>query len=256
MRKTNFMVLALAILSMVGFTSCLNNNGNQSSSAYAFLEVESYMGSVSYYDASGIRVIPSTKPTVDPTSKLIFAYMEYNSEDLNETKKTLTVSNFQYSNMTSIATGYEAPASSTVSCSVTSAPMIWGENKYCIIPISFYLKDSTADELKKHNFIVYADAEKDLSSDGVLTIHLRQTIEDLSTSVPNGTPANQVYTTAGTNTMFFSLTQFASMSNADGVTPKKIKIAYQAPASSSVEVIAPDAEKDETLTNETSLANK
>lgn len=259
MRKKNFIMFGLALLSVLGFSSCMNGSNDSTGTAYVFLEVDKYMDYVSYTDPSGLKILPSPTPTTDPTSKLIFAYMEYDSNAVTEGMKQLQVTNFAYSNLTEIEDVYSAPTESTVTCAVSAAGAIWGsgdrKNKYCILPMTFYVKENKADELNKHRFVAYADGANDFS-DGVLTIHLRHTVEGLEGFVPEGTTAGSVFTTAVPCNMFFNLRNLlSSVTNGEGnaVDVKKIKIAYQDAKSANVEVIAPDADRVEAVTNEIAL---
>ncbi len=254
MKKMKFFALGLALLSMVGFTSCLNSNDTGSRSMYAYLEVNNYLGVVTYTDVSGVQIIPSTTPTTTPTSKLIYAYMEYDQSSVSTNMTSLKVNNFNYANLTE-ATAGEQPSLSGVTCLLGSSPAVYGKNKYLIFPITFNMKASSetdqATELNSHKFYAYANPETDLQGD-VLTIHLRQTIDGLDSSL-DGKSIGQVYTNSKTLIMYFSLTQFAQMSNSNGTAPTKIRLAYQ--QSSSAEAIAPDAtDQKESYSSEVSLA--
>lgn len=250
-----FYALGLALLSMVGFTSCLNSNDTGSRSMYAYLEVSNYLGVVTYTDVSGVQIIPSTTPTTTPTSKLIYAYMEYDQSNVSTNMTSLKVNNFNYANLTEAVVGGQAPSQPGVTCLLNSSPAVYGKNKYLIFPITFNMKASTetdqATELKSHQFYAYADPETDLQGE-VLTIHLRQVIDDLDSSLGDKS-IGQVYTNSKTLIMYFSLNQFAQMSNSTGSTPSKIRLAYQ--QSSTAEAIASDAaDQKESYSSEVSLA--
>lgn len=256
MKKLKTLTLGLALLSMMGLSSCLNSSNDGTSSLYSFLKVVNVYGSVYFTDAGGTRVQPATSLTTNPTSELVYAYMEYNTADLTEGASSITVSNFQYANLPQAQVAYVAPTEPGITCSLTSdACMVWGDNEYFIFSATYYIKSVTSSEqtaeLAKHQFYVYTNPETDMSGN-TLTVHLRQVVPDLSTEL-DGKELRNVYTQSCQNVVFFRLKDLLTDVNSSGYTPTKIRIAYQQ-ASSVPEEVAVDAEdQKEAYTNEVSL---
>lgn len=86
MKKQKLAVIFAALLTMVGFSSCLNSEDDGISEYYGYLEVNSGWG-VTFSTPDGLEFVPNKTITTTPSSRLAFVYCQYNDVDLTaETK--------------------------------------------------------------------------------------------------------------------------------------------------------------------------
>lgn len=255
MKKMKFAALALALVSMVGLSSCLNGSGDNVNTVSGFMKVNKTYGTI-YFTApdSDIKFVPATTLNLTSNSALAYVYGEYNSDEVSATTKQISLSNVQCQPLQEISVGDEQ-SERLVSCELTDATAgtVWGSaNKYFIVAMYYYVQLSSTGqveeaELNKHRFYAYADPSEDLK-DGILTVHLRHTIDGLSLGDKK---IEDVYTQRAGAYLYFDLSLFASMTGDDGKAVSKIKIAYQ---KTSTVTLNPTV--DETLSNEFALATK
>lgn len=253
MKTTKLLAMCMALAAMTGLSSCLSSNDSNTAT---YLKVSQSFGTTSFYDAGGTRIVPSNTLTTTPTSELVFARMKYDQSSVTSNMTSMTVSNFTYQDLTKVTyNGEQATDESAMTMSLVSGYGVWGKNEFFVLPVTYYYKpasstDALKEELAKHKFYVYTNPETDLKS-GVLTIHLRHVVEDLTTEL-GGKDAGQVYTQSGSNILYFRLSDI--LSDVQDGTITTIRIAYQTTSYSSPDVIAPDAEdQKETYASEVSL---
>lgn len=255
MKKMKFAALAFALVSMLGLSSCLNGNGDNTGYVRSIMKVNSTFGSV-YFTAPGsdVKYVPATEVKLTSNSALAWVYGEYNSDQITTETKQVSLANVQYDPLQEINVGDEE-SQQLVSCEMTDATggAVWGpNNEYFIVALYYNVQLSSAGqveeaELKKHRFYVYADPAEDLK-DGVLTVHLRHTIDGLSLGDKK---IEEVYTQRVGAYLYFDLSWFTNMSGNDGKSVSKIKVAYQ-----KTTTVALNPTVDETLSNEFALNTK
>lgn len=229
-----FAALALALISMVGLSSCLDGSGNSTGTVYSIMKVNQTYGSV-YFTTPGsdVKYVPSNALNLTTNSALAWVYGEYNSDEISATSKQIPLANVKCDPLKEISVGDEA-SNQLVSCEIPDdvvtdqKVMFWGTtNDYCVVAMYYYVQLANGKlettEINKHNFYVYANPEEDLK-DGVLTVHLRHTINGLSLGDKD---IKDVYTSRVGSYMYFNMNYFKHLTGTDGKGVSKIKIAYQ-----------------------------
>lgn len=135
MKKQKLAVVFAALLTLVGFSSCLNSEDDGIRQYYGYMEVNPGFTSVTFSTPDGVEFVPSKSVTSSSNSKLAFIYCQYNANDLTTDSKKLSVtllSDPVYLKSLDYTGGSVLPAeTSTVSLSSLgeSDGGIWGFNK-------------------------------------------------------------------------------------------------------------------------------
>ena len=91
MKKQKLAVVFAALLTMVGFSSCLNSEDDGIREWGGYFEVNNTYGSVNFVDPTGIQLVPN-KTIIDAPASSALAYINYQYKDddmaqIEQTKK-------------------------------------------------------------------------------------------------------------------------------------------------------------------------
>ncbi len=91
MKKQKLAVVFAALLTMVGFSSCLNSEDDGIREWGGYFEVNNMYGSVNFVDPTGIQLVPN-KTIIDAPASSALAYINYQYKDddmaqIEQTKK-------------------------------------------------------------------------------------------------------------------------------------------------------------------------
>lgn len=243
MKKQKWAVFFAALLTMVGFSSCLNSEDDGISEYYGYLEVNSGWGSVTFSTPDGLQFVPNKSITTTTNSKLAFVYCQYNDVDLTAETEKLPVTLLRdpvYLNDLGYAESTLPDVTSTVSLYSLgeNGGGIWGYNKYLVLTPAYLLKKSTtsenlSSELVNHHLNVYYVPEEDNVTAKTLKLYLRYQItgiDDSSTEEGTGTSETWAsdYTVKYSDAVYVSLSALLAQYEAlHESKPEKLEVEYE-----------------------------
>lgn len=249
MKKQKLAVVFAALLTLVGFSSCLNSEDDGVRTVYDYVEVNtSSFGGLSFTSMYGWVCVPNKTVTSSPESKLAYIAYQYNNTDMQALTSTST--NLPVTLLSDPVylkdLGY--PSSTlpltTETVSVYSfgekAGLVWGKNKYLILAPTYLLKTGTTTsnlntELANHHLSVYYVPEEDDVDAKTLTLHLRYKITGVGySSAEENSDANESwaanysteyrYTDYSYINLEYLLSQYKGVHGSD---PEKIAVEYE-----------------------------
>lgn len=243
MKKQKLAVIFAALLTMAGFSSCLNSEDDGISEYYGYLEVNSGWGNVTFSTPDGLQFIPNKTVTTTASSKLAFVYCQYNDVDLTAETKKLPVTLLRdpvYLKDLGYAESTLPDVTSTVSLYSLgeNGGGIWGYNKYLVLTPAYFLKKGTTDEnlsteLVNHNLKVYYVPAEDNVTTKTLKLYLRYQLTGIDdSSTEEGAETSEAwandYTVKYSDAVYVSLSSLlAQYENAHGEKPEKLEVDYE-----------------------------
>lgn len=243
MKKQKLAVVFAALLTMVGFSSCLNSEDDGISEYYGYLEVNSGWGNVTFSTPDGLQFVPNKTVTTTASSKLAFVYCQYNDVDLTAETKKLPVTLLRdpvYLKDLGYAESTLPDVTSTVSLYSLgeNGGGIWGYNKYLVLTPAYFLKKGTTDEnlsteLVNHNLKVYYVPAEDNVTTKTLKLYLRYQLTGIDdSSTEEGAETSEAwandYKVKYSDAVYVSLSSLlAQYENAHGEKPEKLEVDYE-----------------------------
>lgn len=243
MKKQKLAVIFAALLTMAGFSSCLNSEDDGISEYYGYLEVNSGGGNVTFSTPDGLQFVPNKTVTTTASSKLAFVYCQYNDVDLTAETKKLPVTLLRdpvYLKDLGYAESTLPDVTSTVSLYSLgeNGGGIWGYNKYLVLTPAYFLKKGTTDEnlsteLVNHNLKVYYVPAEDNVTTKTLKLYLRYQLTGIDdSSTEEGAETSEAwandYTVKYSDPVYVSLSSLlAQYENAHGEKPEKLEVDYE-----------------------------
>lgn len=276
MKKQKLAVVFAALLTMVGFSSCLNSEDDGIREWGGYFEVNNTYGSVNFVDPTGIQLVPN-KTIIDAPASCALAYINYQYKDddmaqIEQTKKlpvTLLQDPVYLKRLDCLTTTLpeETKTVSVYSLGERDA-LVWGNNKYLILAPTILLKKGTTSEnlsteLLNHRLTLYylsAEGDEDANT---LKLYLRYEISGIGGSSTEETDDKESwasdYNVRYTNVSHVNLQPIISMykSTHSGSEPEKVTVEYENNSTSSIPTIAKKQTKTVTynLYTETSSNN-
>lgn len=263
MKKQKLAVIFAALLTMAGFSSCLNSEDDGISEYYGCLEVNSGWGNVTFSTPDGLEFVPNKSITTTSSSKLAFVYCQYNDVDLTAETEKLPVTLLNdpvYLNDLGYAESILPDETSTVSLYSLgeNGGGVWGYNKYLVLTPTYWLKKGTtgenlSSELVNHHLKVYYVPEEDNVTAKTLKLYLRYQITGIDNSfAEEGAGASETwasdYTVKHSDAVYVSLSALlAQYENTHGEKPEKLEVDYEY-NNSSYSVPTMDTAKKQTKT--------
>lgn len=278
MKKQKLAVVFAALLTMVGFSSCLNSEDDGITEIGDYAEVStSTFGSTSFNSMHGWVCVPDKSLTTMPESELAQIFYRYEDADLQSimngtsTSKNLSVTLLQ-----------DPVYLKRLDCSVTSLPeetrtvsiyplgerdaLVWGNNKYLILGPTIFLKKGTTSEnlsteLANHRLSLYYLSSEDDETAKTLKLYLRYEIAGVggTTTEETGDKENWAsdYSTLYTRISYVNLQPIISMykSAHNGKEPEKVTVEYEY-TNSSIPTIANKQTKTVTYNLYTETSSK
>lgn len=276
MKKQKLAVVFAALLTMVGFSSCLNSedDGITKIVDYAEVSTSTYGSFNSMY---GWVCVPDGALTTAPESQMAYIAYQYEDADLQSimsgtsTSKNLPVTLLQ-----------DPVYLKRLDCSVTSLPeetktvsiyplgerdaLVWGNNKYLILGPTIFLKKGTTSEnlsteLANHRLSLYYLSSEDDETAKTLKLYLRYEIAGVggTTTEETGDKENWAsdYSTLYTRISYVNLQSIISMykSAHNGKEPEKVTVEYEY-TNSSIPTIANKQTKTVTYNLYTETSSK
>lgn len=242
MKKQKLAVIFAALLTMAGFSSCLNSEDDGISKYYGYLEVNSGWG-VTFSTPDGLEFVPNKTITTTASSKLAFVYCQYNDVDLTAETKKLPVTLLRdpvYLKDLGYAESTLPDVTSTVSLYSLgeNGGGIWGYNKYLVLTPAYFLKKGTTNEnlsteLVNHHLNVYYVPEEDNVTTKTLKLYLRYQLTGIDdSSTEEGAETSEAwandYTVKYSDAVYVSLSSLlAQYENAHGEKPEKLEVDYE-----------------------------
>lgn len=243
MKKQKLAVIFAALLTMAGFSSCLNSEDDGISEYYGYLEVNSGLGNVTFSTPDGLQFVPNKTVTTTASSKLAFVYCQYNDVDLTAETKKLPVTLLRdpvYLKDLGYAESTLPDVTSTVSLYSLGENDggIWGYNKYLVLTPAYFLKKGTTDEnlsteLVNHNLKVYYVPAEDNVTTKTLKLYLRYQLTGIDdSSTEEGAETSEAwandYKVKYSDAVYVSLSSLlAQYENAHGEKPEKLEVDYE-----------------------------
>lgn len=250
MKKQKLAVVFAALLTMVGFSSCLNSEDDGITEIVDYAEVStSSFGSVSFNSMYGWVCVPDKSLTTTPESQL--AYIAYRYEDADLQSITSGTSDSKNLSVTLLQ---DPVYLKRLDCSTTTLPeetktvsiyslgerdaLVWGNNKYLILAPTIFLKKGTTSEnlsteLLNHRLtLYYLSAEGDEGAN-TLKLYLRYEISGIGGSSTEETDDKESwasdYNVRYTNVSHVNLQPIISMykSTHSGSDPEKVTVEYE-----------------------------
>lgn len=243
MKKQKLAVIFAALLTMAGFSSCLNSEDDGISEYYGYLEVNSGLGNVTFSTPDGLQFVPNKTVTTTASSKLAFVCCQYNDVDLTAETKKLPVTLLRdpvYLKDLGYAESTLPDVTSTVSLYSLgeNGGGIWGYNKYLVLTPAYFLKKGTTDEnlsteLVNHNLKVYYVPAEDNVTTKTLKLYLRYQLTGIDdSSTEEGAETSEAwandYKVKYSDAVYVSLSSLlAQYENAHGEKPEKLEVDYE-----------------------------
>ena len=250
MKKQKLAVVFAALLTMVGFSSCLNSEDDGITEIPDYAEVNmSSFGSVSFNSMYGWVCVPDKSLTTMPESELAQIFYRYEDADLQSimsgtsTSKNLPVTLLQdpvYLKRLDCLTTTLPEETKTVSIYSLGErdALVWGNNKYLILAPTILLKKGTTSEnlsteLLNHRLTLYylsAEGDEDANT---LKLYLRYEISGIGGSSTEETDDKESwasdYNVRYTNVSHVNLQPIISMykSTHSGSEPEKVTVEYE-----------------------------
>lgn len=249
MKKQKLAVVFAALLTMVGFSSCLNSEDDGITEIVDYAEVStSSFGSVSFNSMYGWVCVPDKSLTTTPESQLAYIAYRYEDADLQSItsgtsdSKNLSVTLLQdpvYLKRLDCLTTTLPEETKTVSIySLGEDALVWGNNKYLILAPTIFLKKGTTSEnlsteLLNHRLTLYylsAEGDEDANT---LKLYLRYEISGIGESSTEETDDKESwasdYNIQYTNVSYVNLQPIISMykSTHSGSDPEKVTVEYE-----------------------------
>lgn len=244
MKKQKLAVVFAALLTMVGFSSCLKDDGIREWGGY--FEVNNTYGSVNFVDPTGIQLVPN-KTIIDAPASSALACINYQYKDddmaqIEQTKK-LPVTLLQdpvYLKRLDCSTTTLPEETKTVSIYPLGErdALVWGNNKYLILAPAISLKKGTTSEnlsteLANHRLTLYYLSSEDDETAETLKLYLRYEIAGVGGSTTEETDDKESwasdYNIQYTNVSYVNLQSIISMYKAahGGSEPEKVAVEYE-----------------------------
>ncbi|WP_303733704.1 hypothetical protein, partial [Phocaeicola plebeius] len=250
MKKQKLAVVFAALLTMVGFSSCLNSEDDGITEIPDYAEVNmSSFGSVSFNSMYGWVCVPDKSLTTMPESELAQIFYRYEDADLQSimsgtsTSKNLPVTLLQdpvYLKRLDCSTTTLPEETKTVSIYSLGErdALVWGNNKYLILAPTILLKKGTTSEnlsteLLNHRLTLYylsAEGDEDANT---LKLYLRYEISGIGGSSTDEADETESwasdYNIQYTNVSYVNLQNVISMykSTHGGSEPEKVTVEYE-----------------------------
>lgn len=267
MKKQKLAVVFAALLTMVGFSSCLNSEDDGIREWGGYFEVNNTYGSVNFVDPTGIQLVPN-KTIIDAPASSALAYINYQYKDddmaqIEQTKK-LPVTLLQdpvYLKRLDCSTTTLPEETKTVSIYSLGErdALVWGNNKYLILAPTILLKKGTTSEnlsieLLNHRLTLYylsAEGDEDANT---LKLYLRYEISGIGGSSTDEADETESwasdYNIQYTNVSYVNLQNVISMykSTHGGKEPEKVIVEYEYNNSNNSTSSVPTIAKKQTKT--------
>lgn len=267
MKKQKLAVVFAALLTMVGFSSCLNSEDDGIREWGGYFEVNNTYGSVNFVDPTGIQLMPN-KTIIDAPASSALAYINYQYKDddmaqIEQTKK-LPVTLLQdpiYLKRLDCSTTTLPEETKTVSIYSLGErdALVWGNNKYLILAPTILLKKGTTSEnlsteLLNHRLTLYylsAEGDEDANT---LKLYLRYEISGIGGSSTDEADETESwasdYNIQYTNVSYVNLQNVISMykSTHGGKEPEKVIVEYEYNNSNNSTSSVPTIAKKQTKT--------
>lgn len=251
MKKQKLAVVFAALLTMVGFSSCLNSEDDGIREWGGYFEVNNTYGSVNFVDPTGIQLVPN-KTIIDAPASSALAYINYQYKDddmaqIEQTKK-LPVTLLQdpvYLKRLDCLSAALPEETKTVSIYPLGEndAFVWGNNKYLILGPTIFLKKGTTSEnlsteLANHRLTLYYLSSEDDETAKTLKLYLRYEIAGIGGSTTEETDDKESwasdYNIQYTRLSYVNLQPMISMykSTHSGEDPEKVTVEYEYTSSS------------------------
>lgn len=278
MKKQKLAVIFAALLTMAGFSSCLNSEDDGITEIGDYAEVStSTFGSTSFNSMYGWVCVPDKSLTTMPESELAQIFYRYEDADLQSimsgtsTSKNLPVTLLQdpvYLKRLDCLTTTLPEETKTVSIYPLGEndALVWGKNKYLILGPTIFLKKGTTSEnlsteLANHRLSVYYLSSEDDETAKTLKLYLRYEIAGAGDSATEEADDKENwasdYSTLYTRISYVNLQSIISMykSAHNGSEPEKVTVEYEY-TNSSIPTIANKQTKTVTYNLYTETSSK
>ncbi|MDM8305045.1 MULTISPECIES: hypothetical protein [Bacteroidaceae] len=235
MKKFKFGVLAMALVSMLGFTSCLDSGDPGPQQVGGYMEVSSSFYGTTFLSDYGVTFVPTQMLTSSPTSSVAYIYGTLPEDEVvtAETKSVninLAQDPIYLREMSPVLTSVPEK-SQTVGLYEMRGCAIWGEYKYFIYSFAYLLKKGTTTETvntarDEFRINVYYDSNETGVAKGTLKLHIRCEAKGIDTSKENW---GQEYTAGYLEDVFVRMDPIISQykANNNGEYPKRIEVEYE-----------------------------
>ena len=271
MKKQKLAVVFAALLTMVGFSSCLNSEDDGITEIGDYAEVStSTFGSTSFNSMYGWVCVPDKSLTTMPESELAQIFYRYEDADLQSimsgtsTSKNLPVTLLQdpiYLKRLDCLTTTLPEETKTVSIYSLGErdALVWGNNKYLILRPTIFLKKGTTSEnlsteLANHSLRLYYLSSEDDEAAKTLKLYLRYEISGIGGSSTDEADDKESwasdYTIQYPRLSYVNLQPIISMykSTHGGKEPEKVIVEYEYNNSNNSTSSVPTIAKKQTKT--------
>ena len=234
MKKFKLSVLCAAMMTMLGFTSCLDSDNSGTGVGYGaeFVRVENFMGSRTLINQYGGRMRPinASQVTSWPTTEFSYVMYSYDGEAVSDTtSNVIDVTLMQLAQVNDGQVQARAPEEGDANAPVagfvsgnTSAAFFQLNDMFLYLSFFMRAADSNEEavaELNKHQFSLYYNPEEDFTASS-LKFYLRHKVTDLEED-------DTFNTTAGIFAHFDMAAAFAQYKQMFDKDPSRIIISYE-----------------------------
>ena len=235
MKKFKIGVLSMAMVSMLGFTSCLDSGDPGPQQIGGYMEVSSSFYGTTFLSDYGVTFVPTQMLTSTPSSSVAYIYGTLPEDEVvtAETKSVninLAQDPIYLREMSPVLTSVPEK-SQTVGLYDMRGCLLWGEYKYFIYSFAYLLKKGTTTETlntarDEFRINVYYDSNETGVAKGTLKLHIRCEANGIDTSKENW---GQEYTAGYLEDVFVRMDPIISQykANNNGEYPQRIEVEYE-----------------------------
>lgn len=247
MKKLKGAVMIAAVMGMLGFTSCLDGDGENVYSGGGFVTTQGFDGAYSFRFSDGSSVVPTNQELLEGKlpAGYTYYYIQYSfTSEENTGAETSKSINAEINYLVPIKTDQAVPAAPSGTSG--NAPVIgvntlsgasfgYYDRNNIFVPISYAYKSSgDEDELDaeyaSHRFFLYYDTQNTNLTKDRMYVELRHTVDDPS--------LNDKRTSVTGEWRHFNIQQIVSMHQSKFGTselPDQIVVEYEQASSGSYE---------------------
>lgn len=191
MKKQKLAVSFAALLTVVGFSSCLNGENDPTVSPQEIMKVNGFGGYYTFTSAYGYKVTPVNMSDLSDVTLNSYAIVQYSYDsslvEWNADKDVTVTNVVNIKDDTAMPKAPDADSGNAPVYAISSSMVqpTYFDRYNLFVPVSYFYKSSSdkdelQSELNSHTFVLYYDSNESEGTDGTLLLRLRHKVTDTS----------------------------------------------------------------------------
>ena len=238
MKKMRLMVWFTALVSLIGFSSCLGDDDGERETVMLLKTVDPYMGmgSLQFQDVTGTKFVPNKSISAAKSEKFAYVQFRYNQKELaqlNQTNNSLPIE--LLADPVFISEAYSMPEApepemdhNTLVALINNG--VWKDkmDNCLILTLQHYVKagtnnDNISTEAANHDYTLYLDGGEHLD-DQDLNLELRYRRVE---ATPEDKDLNKTFSVAYGTPKYFDISSFVNDYEAKhGKSPRNVNVRF------------------------------